>query len=587
MLFRLIYLMILSFLCTSATYANMPASPIHPELKKHTEHFQKQVYQIGNRVYSAVGYSLGNVIMIVGHDGVIIVDTGTHPTEAAEAWAELRKKSDKPVKAVVYTHFHPDHWGGVKAIINQEQVDKGDVKIIAHRTLLDNVIHQGGAVGPILSMRTAYSFGLFLEPEDHAGMNHGIGPEITPGISSFIRPNLFVDDSLRLEISGVKMVIKHVPSEAPDEIAVYLEDDNILLSGEAIQGPTLPNIHTLRGTKFRDPYQWYKSLDILRGFKAEHLVPSHGQPVYGKDKVEEVIRMTRDGIQYIHDQTLRHMNKGATPDELVNLVTLPPYLGDYTPFLREYYGTVKHSVRQIYNGYLGWFAGDPVDLNPLPAPEASKRYIALMGGRDTVLIHSEKALQAKEYQWAAQLATHLISIDHADQDARKIKARALREMGLASMNINWRNWYLTASYELEGKIDPIKNLINAVGFFSSPDIIAQWPLSKILEGLSVRLNPEISQNINLKINFTATDTKEQHGIEVRQAIMQFHDMTTPDASVAVQAPRQAIIGLLMGKLSVEQFAALPVVSITGKAGDLNIFIDMLDPFLSPIKLTEH
>ncbi len=587
MLFRLISLLMFLILGTPTTFARMQAAPIHLELKKHTEHFQKKVYKIGDRVYSAVGYSLGNIIMVVGHDGVIVVDTGTHPTEAAEAWAELRKKTDKPVKAVVYTHFHPDHWGGVKAIISQAQVDSGTVKIIAHRTMLDNVIHQGGAVGPILAMRTAYSFGLFLSPEDHEGMNHGIGPEITPGISSFIRPNTFVDNALKLEIAGVKMLIKHVPSEAPDEIAVYLEDDNILLSGEAIQGPTLPNIHTLRGTKFRDPYLWYKSLDKLRIFKAEHLVPSHGQPIYGKEKVEEVIRMTRDGIQFIHDQTLRHMNKGATPDELVNLVKMPPYLSSYTPFLREYYGTVKHSVRQIYNGYLGWFAGDPVDLNPLPAPYASRRYIALMGGRGNVLNHAEKAMKELEYQWAAELMTHLIRIDKTDQDARNIKAHALRELGLASMNINWRNWYLTASYELEGKIDPAKGLVNAVGFFSSPDIIAQWPLSKILEGLSVRLKTEISQDKNLKINFTAIDTNEHHGLEVRKSIMQFHGQATTDATVTIQAPRQAIIGLLMGKLSIAQFTALPVVSITGNTQDLTAFMAMLDPFLSPIKLTVH
>lgn len=584
---RLIYFMIFFMLGTAPAFTKITASPINPELKKHTGLFHKKVYQVGRRVYSAVGYSLANIIMIVGDDGVIVVDTGTHPTEAAAAWAALRKISDKPVRAVIYTHFHPDHWGGVKAIVSQAQVDNGDVKIIAHRSLLGNVIHQGGNIGPILAMRTAYSFGLFLSPEDNAGMNAGIGPVITPGTSSFIRPTVFVDDSLKLEIAGVRMLIKHVPSEAPDEIAVYLEDDNILLSAEVVQGPTLPNIHALRGTKFRDPYQWYKSLDILRTFKADDMVPAHGQPVYGAAKVEEVLRMTRDGIQFIHDQTLRYMNKGATPDELVNLVKFPPYLRDYSPYLREYYGTVKHSVRQIYNGYLGWFAGDPVDLDPLPDAVASRRYIALMGGRDKVLAEAAKALKAKDYQWAAQLATHLVSVNRTDHEARQVKATAYRELGLASMNINWRNWYLSASYELEGRIDPVRDLRYAVGFFSSPDVIAQWPLAKILEGLSVRLNPERSRNRELKINFTASDTREHHGIEVRRAIMQFHPLAMAEASATVTAPRRAIIGLVMGKLSVAQFSALPDVVIRGKAGDLTDFIAMLDPFLSPIELSLH
>ena len=282
-------------------------------------------------------------------------------------------------------------------------------------------------------------------------------------------------ERLDTRIAGLDVQLLHVPSEAPDEIVLYLPDNRVLISAEVDQGPTLPNIHTLRGTKFRDPVQWVESLDKLREYQAEHMVPLHGRPVGGQEKVEEVLRMTRDGIAYIHDQSVRWMNKGLTPDELVEKVKLPPHLAGYTPYLREHYGTVKHSVRQIYNGYLGWFQGDPVDLDPTPPREKAERLIALMGGRDKLLLEAGNAYLMGEHQWAAELAGYAIRVDHEGRLAREIKARSLRKLGYASMNINWRNWYLMSAMELEGGLDGEvirQRSLEMRKVFLSPDIAA-------------------------------------------------------------------------------------------------------------------
>ena len=314
-----------------------------------------------------------NIVMIVGDDGIILVDALLSPATSREVLTEFRNITDKPIRAVIYSHFHHDHVDGIKGLVTAEQVANGEVAIYAHSTLMEHLVGESATLGPILGVRAGYSFGFFLDSHDKAGMNAGNGPLPTGGPGSFIAPTHIVDDALATTIAGVPLQIIHVPSEAPDELAIYLPENGVLIDTEVIQGPTFPNMHTLRGTKFRDPVRWVASIDRLRRLQANYLAPTHGQPVYGAAKVEEVLRMTRDGIQYVHDQTVRYMNKGLTPDELVEVVELPPHLADYAPYLREYYGTVKQAVRQIYVGYLGWFEGDPVDLDPTPRADQARR----------------------------------------------------------------------------------------------------------------------------------------------------------------------------------------------------------------------
>ena len=565
-----------------------PTPSIHPELAAHTDHFEKQVYKVTDNVYAAVGWGLANTLMIEGTDGVIIVDPGISLESAQLVEAELRKITDKPVKAVVYTHFHPDHWGGVKAFVSEQEVASGAVDIIAHETLLENVVRQGGLVGPIQAMRSGYTFGVFLAPEDVAGMNGGIGPAEGAGTATFIAPTKTIQDRLETVIAGVEMEIFFVPSEAPDEIAVYLPKTNLLLSAEVIQGPTLPNIHTLRGTKFRDPVTWVRSIDLLRSYKADYMVPSHGQPLSGADKVEEVLTMTRDGIQFVHDQTIRHMNKGLTPDELAGAVAFPPHLAGYTPYLREYYGTVKHSVRQIYTGYLGWFAGDPTALDPTAPVERAKRHVELMGGRDNVLASALKAFRADDPQWAAELTTYLIRINHEDEEAKALKAAALRKLGYASMNINWRNWYLTSAMELEGKIEPIPALRKIAANFASPDVIAQWPMEILIEGLAPRLRAQASLDTHIVAGFKKPDGSESgYGLEIRRGVAQFHPRLPAETDFTLTLDRNTLIGLSRGLLSLEDGMAAGKIDLTGDLEKAKTFLAKFDPPAAEIWLTRR
>ena len=429
-----------------------PTVPARPT--EHSRKMEQRVYRVTENVYSAVGFGLANSTMVVGSDGVIIIDTLESLDAARTVAAAFRAITDKPVKAVIYTHNHSDHTLGVKAFVREEDVRSGAVTIFAHDTLMSTVISNASLVSPILSARSAYTFGALL-PAGAAGLvNDGIGPKLVSGAGTFLAPTKTFHDTLDVSIAGVDMRLIHAPSETDDEIVAWFPKWKLLQSAEVIQGESFPNLHTLRGTKYRDPVAWFKSIDRLRGMKADYLVPSHGRPVSGAAAIEELLTAYRDAIQYVHDQTVRQMNRGLTPDELVEAVSkLPPHLASH-PWLGEFYGTVKHSVRQIYQGYLGWFDGDPASLDPLPRPERAAHYVRMMGGREAILKEARESAARGEYKWAAEILTHLIRTEANganganganDADPRKLKASALRELGYRTENVNWRNWYLTSA----------------------------------------------------------------------------------------------------------------------------------------------
>ena len=567
--------------------APVPAS-IHPELKQHGSRFVKKVYKVADNVYSAVGWNVAGIVMIEGKDGIILVDAGLSPATSREVMQEFRKITDKPVVALIYSHFHHDHVVGVKGLIEEEAVKAGKIAVYAHSSMMELLVNESNILGPILAVRAGYTFGFFLKGDDKKDMNSGHGPQATGGPGTFIGPTHLVENQLNINIAGVDLQIIHVPSEADDELAIYLPKSGVLIDTEVIQGPTFPNMHTLRGTKFRDPVQWVRSIDQLRRLKARHLVPTHGQPVSGREKVEEVLRMTRDGIQYVHDQTVRHMNKGLVPDELVEVVTLPPHLHSYKPYLRQYYGTVKQAVRQIYVGYLGWFEGDPVGLDPVSAKERARRLVKLMGGREQVVNEALKTYRDADYQWAAELATYLLHLDKSDKKAREIKAAAFRQLGYANMNINWRNWYLTSALELEGKLGDGLDASKMVSMFSPPDIIVAMPPEVALASWTSRLKAEESLAVKQSLGFRFTDTEQNFSLTIRRGVCQFDQYLVAQPDLLLTLTREAFNQMQMGNTDFVSLIRAGEISLKGEIKQLESFLDLFEaPGASPVSLTFH
>ena len=513
----------------------------HPDvpaaLAAHARRMRQRIYRAGERVYCAVGYALANVIIVRCNGALVVLDTTESHTSATQILQDFRSAvpelADWPVAALVYTHNHSDHINGARAFVHEDDVRAGRSQIIAHSTLMRAVSDNASVVAPILATRSIYSFGGLLPPGPKGSVSAGIGPKIISSQVSFLAPSLTFDEALDITLAGVRFEFRHAPSETDDEIVVWLPDEETLLSAEVIQGECLANVHTIRGTRYRDPLQWVDTLDVLRQRHARQpvrwMVPAHGRPVGGAESIGELLTAYRDAIAFIHDQAVRFINHGATPDELADwLPALPPHLARHA-WLGEYYGTVKHSVRQVFAGLLGWFDGDPATLDPLPPQARAERWVALAGGREAVLqalaaseAHAlapdtESAAALDEQRWIAELAGQLLRSAPQDAQVRQIKARALRRLGLATVNTNWRHWYLSSALELEGRYAQVPFKGNGLAV---RDIWMAVEPRQLLRNLGVRLQAEKCLDLHSCLTLDFPDRELSAVLELRRGVLQ-------------------------------------------------------------------
>ena len=551
---------------------------IDPELAAHSGLFERKIHRIGERVYCAVGYNLANVIAVDGPEGLVIVDTGLEMRQGEEVLADLREITGKPVAAIVYTHHHVDHVQGTRAFVSDEEVDSGAVPIVAHESLLEQYVQENGAIGPIMGARAISMYNVALDGADMKGMNLGIGPFLRAGENGFVPPTEVFGDEYAVTLGGVRMEMHWVPSEAHSELCILLPDERTLLSAEVIQDHCFPNLYTLRGALFRDPRRWCRSIDAMREFGAdvEHMVLQHGTPVSGNEEIHTVLRNYRDAIQFTHDQTMRWANKGYAKDEIARMVRLPPHLESFAPWLRPYYGTVEHSVPQIYSGTIGWFDGDPTALAPTPREQYAERLVRMMGGRDAVLEESRAALTAGDPQFAAELCSYLIRIDREDRDARLVKAAAFRELGYASLNIGWRGFYLTGARVLDGTLDldPLYRVMGMVA--ANPEALRRMPPHALVELMPLRLKAEESHEVREAIGLHFTDLDEHWTVEIRGGVAVAEQRRSQDVVARAAGPREALGLLVAGTLEVGAALAVEGFEVEGSRERLAAFLERFE-----------
>ncbi|PHN85417.1 MBL fold metallo-hydrolase [Vibrio splendidus] len=558
---------------------------VHPILTKHGRKMDQAIIKVDDNVYLGYGFGLDTPVMIEGDDGIIIVDPGESVQMAESVKNQFRAITDKPIKAIIYSHNHIDHISGVRAWATDEQVASGEVKIIAQEDLTQAVANWSSNLGTLFGHRTSYTGAKHVEEGEHGTVNDGLGPRFMQGDISFIEPNMLVEKNgtLDITISGVHMQIVNVPSETKDEIVVYLPEQKILHAAEVLQGENFPNLHTIRGTKFRDPSMWFKGIDVMRQFDTEIMINSHGRPVEGKEAVADVLTAYRDAIQYTHDQTIRHMNKGLTPDELVKVVKLPKHLADH-PWLGEHYGTVAHAVRQIYVGYNGFFEADPWQLEPMAYEQRAKAFVEIMGGRDNIIDTAKAAIKAENYTFAAEILSYPITVNKDDMEARALKAQAYKAWSADQVNINWRNWALNAAAELEGTRD-FSNMIS----FASVDVLTALPSKQIFDMMTSTLIAESTLDVNMALTYNFSDTNESFTIEVRNGIAQLHETAIEGADVQINTSRQVLNQILMAGPNAQQVIGKNMQSgefkfSNGDIKGFGLFMSYFDKPLSPEEL---
>lgn len=493
------------------------------DLKAHNEEFKRQVIEVTEGVHVAIGYGLANSIMIEGDDGVIIVDCMESNESAALVKAEFAKITDKPVKALIYTHNHADHIFGAGVMAGADKPE-----IYAHELTNYYIDRLLNVIRPIVTVRSYRMFGNHLEGDSH--VNCGIGPALENNAEttrSILRPTVTFKDELEIEIAGVKLKLVHAPGETEDQLFVHLTDKNIILCGDNFY-KAFPNLYTIRGTSYRDVKKWAASLDKIRYLRPDYLIPSHTKPLVGADLIFSSLTDYRDAIQFVHDQTIRQMNKGKTRDEIAELVVLPPHLKS-SPYLQEFYGRVDWSAKSVFTGYLGFFDGNASTLLPLPEKEKAENMAALAGGEAQLLENVKTALAAKKYQWALELTDYLLVLSPENEAYQSARYEALMGLGIAQSNPNARHYYLTNALETKGL--EIKQPA------PSKAVAEQLRLESIFEAMATKLDPEKSANLVTSAVFNFPDVKKSYSVQVRKGIaeVQFGTIENPDLTVTVNS----------------------------------------------------
>ncbi len=502
------------------------------KLLKHSEEFTPYVYQVTDNVWCAVGYGLANSIMIEGDNGLIIIDTMESNDEAEKVLKEFRKISSKPVTNVILTHNHTDHVMGTQAYSEGQKIE-----IYGHETLDGNFQRIANKMRPIVGTRSLRMFGTFLTPDEL--VNSGIGPFLAIDENTtmgYMRPTVTFSDKLEVTIEGQKIELIYARGETDDQIYVYLPEQNALFCGDNYY-KSFPNLYTIRGTTFRSLEKWFMSIDQIREIKPEHLIPSHSRPVSGKQEIYDRMTNYRDAIQYVHDQGIRGINSGYTPDELVEYVKLPRHLAEL-PYLQEFYGKVSWSLRSLFTGNLGWFSGDSADLSPLTREKQDQMIIDLAGSWDALMEKAENYASNNEYQATLQLSGTLIRTEPGNGDAIDLRIKALVALGEMEYNANARHYYLTEAYELrEGRafVEEVK---------VTPEILEQISIDSVMKMLPVGLKAEKTLDMEEAVTFNFIDINRIYSIIIRHGVAEVVNGNCENPDIIVNADSLDFIGIL-------------------------------------------
>jgi len=538
---------------------------------------QHGLFKVTDGIWQVRNYDVDNMTIVAGKTGWIVIDP-TMSIETAKASMALveRHLGKRPIRAVIYTHSHIDHFGGSRGLIDEATIKAQGIRVIAPEGFMEHAIAENVLAGNAMTRRAQYQFGSPLAYGERGVVGIGLGSKLSLGTASLVAPTESVTKTgQELVVDGVRIVFHMAPgSEAPSEMLFYFPDLKALCVAEDVN-KTMHNIYTLRGTKGRDALAWSKYLNELLDLfpEAEVTFGSHTWPTWGKDRVASLIAKQRDMYRFIHDEALRLANSGHKLDDLGNAAYYPKALTEeYST--RGYYGSLSHNLRGVYSFYLGWYDGNPATLNRYPVVETSRRYVAAIGGADAVLAQARKAADAGDYRWAAELANHVVLADGNNTQARALQADALEQLGYQSENGVWRNEYLTAAKELREGVNKTLRLTT-----QGPDVARAMTLEQIFDFIAVRLNHAKVEGRDLGVNVVFTDSGERYALELSNTVLNHTKgrmLKSPAATLSLSRP--ALFKMLLARVPLPELIKAGEAKLEGEAGALATIFGNLDSF---------
>jgi alkyl sulfatase BDS1-like metallo-beta-lactamase superfamily hydrolase len=533
------------------------------------------LFEVVPGIYQVRGFDLSNMTIIVGDTGWIIVDplTANETAARALAFAKLHLE-EKPVKAILFTHSHIDHFGGALAIASAETVAEQNIQVIAPSGFMEAATRENIIAGIAMGRRGGYMYGSNLPKHERAQIGSGLGSEPAMGAHSILAPTDIIERTGETRtIDGVELVFQSVPgSEAPAEYTFYLPQHKAFMGAELVSR-NMHNLYTLRGAQVRDGLSWSKYIDeaITLFADADVYLGSHHWPEWGQDQVRTFMENQRDTYKYLHDQSVRLLNAGYTGEEIAEQLEMPEALADNFAN-RGYYGTVRHNAKAVYQMYMGWYDGNPANLNPLPPQQASARYVAAMGGADTVQELAQAAFNKGDYRWAAELLNHIVFSDDSNADAKTLLANTYDQLGYQAESGPWRNVYLSAAWELRhGKPD------QGIDIRSMSDVLANTSVDKFFESMAVRLNAEKARGKSLTVEFLFTDLNERHRLEISNSVLRHYLVEDAGEADAELHLTRALFGrVVLNEVGVKEMLFSDELTLKGSKLTLVEFFGLFD-----------
>ena len=552
------------------------ADTVNPSLWRHAQlNAYIGLFKVTDGVYQLRGFDIANMTLIEGKTGWIVVDPLTAPETSSAALAFARQHlGDKPVSAVVLTHAHADHLGGVLGVLTPTEVAQRKIPIVAPEGFMEEATSENIMVGTAMARRSLYQFGRDLPRNAKGNVDTGLGKDLAYGTIGITAPNLLIEKAVHpASVDGVNFVFYNVPgAECPAEMTFSIPEKK-LYDGAENMSQQMHNLLPVRGAKVRDALRWSnymeQALEQTKG--AEIYMASHNWPVWGNANIQKLITMHRDVYKYTHDQTVRLINAGHTPREIADMVQLPKSLSGYFG-ARGYYGDLRHNVKAVYQFYLGAYDGNPANLNPLPPQESAKRYLELMGGSDKAVSAAQTAFDKGEYRWAAELLNQAVFGDPKNTAAKELLAKTYDQMGYMAEAATWRNSYLTAAHELRNG-PPTKGVSKA----TLMQMLLQIPMERFLEAMAAGLNGPEAEGKDLKVNLVLTDIKESYVLWIENSVLHFKRAEpAADANATLTLTKTIFVKMIAGTAGVKDTLLSDDLKIGGSKIDLVRFFGLIE-----------